>query len=118
MAEQYKAEQLRARVRAMETRGRGRRYPEDLVNAAVAYVTARRAKGITLRAAAREIELSWRTVEHWLHHRRPAREATLRRVTIAPPLRAAPAVTVVTPQGVRVEGLDVEQAAELLKRLG
>ena len=37
-----------------------------------------------------------------------------------PPAPAAPrsSVSIVTPQGFRVEGLDLEAAADLLKRLG
>jgi hypothetical protein len=119
MDEQQTAARVRAQVRALGTRGRGQRYPIALRRQILAYVAARRAQGATLRAASREVDMSWRTVEHWLHDGKDEK-AVLRPVTLTPsvaPERVA-SVVVHGPRGLRIEGLDVRQLAELLARLG
>ena len=119
MDEQQTAARVRAQVRALGTRGRGLRYPVALRRQVLAYVAARRAQGTTLRAASREVDMSWRTVEHWLHDGK-APKAILRPVTVTPSVCAERVASVVVhgPHGLRIDGLDVRQIAELLTRLG
>jgi hypothetical protein len=63
--------------------------------------------------------MPWRTVEHWLHDRTDAKpKAVLRPVTVTPSVEHAKTVIVHGPRGLRIEGLDVRQIAELLARLG
>lgn len=119
MDEQQTAAHVRAQVRALGTRGRGRWYPVALRRQVLTYVVARRAQGATLRAASREVDMSWRTVEHWLHDGKDPK-AVLRPVTVTPSVAEGRVASVVVhgPHGLRIEGLDVRQIVELLARLG
>jgi hypothetical protein len=119
MDEQQTAARVRAQVRALGTRGRGRRYPVALRRQVLAYVATRRAQGTTLRAASREVDMSWRTVEHWLHDGKDPK-AVLRPVTVTSSVAVERVASIVVhgPHGLRIEGLDVRQIAELLARLG
>ena len=117
MGEQGKAGRLRARILGLGKRGRGTRYPSDLHEQVLEHVTARRAQGVTLRAAARELGMSWRTVEHWMHAK-ARRMPVLRPVTIVRPAERVSHLVVLGPHGLRIEGLAVDEVAELLKRLG
>jgi transposase len=116
MREQFGAEQLRAQLRGMGERGRGRRYPAGVREQVVSYVAARRAEGISLRVAAQELGMPWRTVRHWVQGR-GRRGAALRTLAIAA-TPGASTVVVHGPHGLRIEGLDLDQIAELLLRLG
>jgi hypothetical protein len=112
---------IRAQIRGLGTHGRGRRYPVELRGRVIAYVAARRAQSVTLRGASREVELPWRTVEHWLHDRKPAAPATtpaFRPVAVTPVVVAPRMVVVHGPRGLRIEGLSVVEIAELCTRLG
>lgn len=116
MDEQQRAARIRALLKGLTRRGRGRRYPDELRRLGVAQVAVRRAAGVTLRGAARDMDLPWRTVEHWARGA-PTATAALRPVTVMP-VATRPVVVVHGPRGLRVEGLDVVQLAELWARLG
>jgi hypothetical protein len=107
MREQFGAEQLRAQIRGMGKRGRGRRYPAGVREQVVSYVAARRAEGISLRVAAQELGMPWRTVRHWVQGR-GRRGAALRPVVIAA-TPGAPTVVVHGPRGLRIEGFAADR---------
>lgn len=96
----------------LETRGKGRAYPIDLREKIVAYVGDRRADGAELKAIGDEIGVSWRTLSQWSADARPA----FRRVEVARPTPSS-TFTVHGPRGVRVDGLDLDELADLLRRL-
>jgi len=110
--------QLRVRVRVHQ---RGRpgpaiRYPGSLRDEIVAVVREAHAQGIAVRHLARTVGVPACTLTLWL--RRPGRQP-FRRVA----LPAAPVVTpplplvLVTPQGMRVEGLDLAGMVTVLRTL-
>ena len=113
--------QLRIRIHAQH-RGHARtgtRYPEDLRAEIVTLARAGRAAGRSLGSLARGVGLSVPTLTGWLRRPAPGR---LRRVTVAPspsPAIVAPArpLVLVTPQGFRVEGLDLATMVTMLRRL-
>jgi hypothetical protein len=97
-------------------RGRGKRFPKDLQRRAVAYYHHRLAGGSFLSEVARELELPPPTLRRWVLDNPP------------PPLAAPgdwqPATSsepgkpvLVGPGGLRIEGLDLDSLAELLRRL-
>ena len=113
------ATQLRHALRTADRPGAGRGYPKALRARAVAYAQRAAAAGRPRADVAEALGLSLATLTRWAQPARPSAPA-FRPVVVAPePGRAAPAgsVAVVLPGGVRVEGLSVEQAAELCRRL-
>ncbi len=67
---------------------------------------------------ARETGLDVRKLQRWnTRARRTSSVPVLRPVEVLPAPESATALTVVAPNGVRVEGLALEQAAELLRLL-
>jgi transposase-like protein len=103
---------------ARENRGRGRmgrRYSAALRAQAVGYSARRRQEGEALPEVATALGIAPWSLQRW------ARASRLRPVQIAPPPVAPRVVTslviVLAPDGVRIEGLDVETAAQLVARL-
>jgi hypothetical protein len=106
-----KGEDLREALAGLERRGRGRPYPKPLLERVLAHAAARRKQGATLLAIGEELGISWRTLSRWLVERRSER---FRPVQIVAPRRE---VVLHGPRGLRVEGLDVDGLAELLRKL-
>ncbi len=104
-------------------------YPARLRQAGKDYVQQRTAAGIVQAEIARELGVSESTVWRWAQSSPPARRATaikprpsafkaVRVVTERVSIGSAVKLSVVTPHGYRVEGLDVASAAALLRELG
>lgn len=93
------------------------RYTAALRQSALAFTERRRRSGVTVAAIARELGLRPRLLRLWL--REPNANPRLRRVTIenASTLPATPVPMLVTPQGFRIEGLDVAGLVTLLRGL-
>lgn len=92
-------------------------YPAHVRTAVVTAASELRKAGWTPTRLARELGLAATTLGLWL--REPA-ALTFRPVTVVPtvpPLAPTRTLTLVTPGGWRVEGLDVDSAALLLARL-
>jgi hypothetical protein len=98
--------------------GRGVRYPEELHQEAVSYAKARRQRGDSILAICRDLGVNPVTLTRWL---RRADDPEFRRVEIVtsgqPVMGSAVGVTVTTPSGIRIEGLDLESLIALLQRL-
>ena len=100
--------------------GRGIRYPEELHQEAVSYTKARQQRGDSLLAISRDLGVKPVTLSRWLQQ---TRDPAFRRVEIVtsgrptPGSGAATGVTVTTPSGIRIEGLDLESLIALLRRL-
>jgi hypothetical protein len=97
---------------------------------AVAYLDARMAQGAGMETVGREIGLAGNTLRHWrdrfggpVHRSTPVTPSASASgflpvgVVSATPAVSPQCLVVCTPQGLRVEGLDVAQAAELLRKL-
>ena len=107
-----------AAARYIGTRtGTAIRYTPALRRRALAFTEQRRRSGVPVAAVARELGLRPRLLRLWLKEPHPT--PRLRRVTMkkssTPPAGMAP--TLVTPQGFRIEGLDVGELAALLRGL-
>jgi predicted transcriptional regulator len=112
-------ESIRKAVALVTTRGRGHPYPRSLIAQVVRYAQVQRTAGVPLEKIGEELGLPWRTIRRWLSI---ARSTDFRAVEIvervAPAAQPRAEVVVLAPHGVRVEGLDIDGIAELLRRLG
>jgi hypothetical protein len=110
---------LRHALRTADRPGVGRAYPKTLRQRVVTYARRAQAAGRPRADVADALGLSLATLARWAQPAAPAAPA-FRPVVVAPEPAQADAscgVAVVLPGGVRVEGLSVEQAAELCRRL-
>jgi hypothetical protein len=116
-----KAAEIRAAVRALGTRGQGRRYPEALKRKVLTYLAGRRKAGRGLRTASAELGIPQRSITLWSISPRPLSSPKFVPVTVDATTAAEvpePRLVVLGPIGVRIEGLDVAMLADLLRRLG
>jgi hypothetical protein len=93
--------------------GTERRYSVGLRQQAVAYWRVREAAGDRVRAVATALGVAPMSLRRWAHDAR-LRPVRLREADAPMPPRI---VVVVDATGVRVEGVDVETAAQLIARL-
>jgi len=107
--------QIRRAVERLEARGRGIPYPAELKARLISETQTRRAAGEALEAIGNELGVPWRTLARWCPKRRGERREFLP-VEVVEVQRARP--TVHGPRGLRVEGLDLDGIAELIRRLG
>ena len=119
---EVEARRIRTAVRRQQElrAGTAIRYPEQLRRQALAYASRRQQAGDSLKSIARRLGLRPQMLFYW---QKKASSNRLRRVKIAPvqdtratPVETGP-VVLVTPRGLRVEGLDVNRLAELLRAL-
>lgn len=113
------AAQIRAEVRALGTRGQGRRYPETLKRDVLAYAAERGKAGRGLAATSAELGIPERSIKLWSSTPRPSSTPKFVAMAVegAPEVPPAPHIVVHAPGGLRIEGLDVALLAELLRRL-
>jgi len=98
-------------------RGSGHRYPEALRNKIVLHARPRRARGESLAAISRDLEVTAPTLQRWLSS---SGSSGFRRVEVAsaePMPASSPAPAVILPSGVRIEGLDLAGLVILLREL-
>jgi hypothetical protein len=110
-----KASELRAAVRALGTRGQGRRYPEQVKRDVLAYLADRRKAGRGVRTVAQEVGIPWKTVKLWAAPPRPAPPPSFVPMKLVTESGREPIVVHAGP--LRIEGLDVAALADLLRRL-
>lgn len=105
---------LRRRL-ARLPRGRGVRFPADLRAEVTAWITDRRAAGAWWSELERELGVSSVTLKRWATPR-TGRMVAMRPVDVidAP---ATETVTLVAPNGLRIEGVPVETAIAILRGL-
>ena len=93
------------------------KYTGELKGQAVAYGKARLAEGAALAVVAQELGVDARALKRWSAEAAQARPG-FRRLEVQPEATPRPTPgTLSGPGGLRVEGLDVETLAELLRRL-
>jgi len=91
------------------------RYPKAFRAATVALVRAEQRRGIPLRRLAHALGLPRWSLARWLQQH-PA--CALRPVVLTPEPRSTPSPVLITPHGVRVEGLDPDGLVTVLRALG
>lgn len=108
------------RVKRFRGARRAGRCPGDLRKLAVDYACDRAAEGAGIAEVARDLGTTSASLRIWMEHAEPE----FRPVQVVGPLppwagdRSRPVLSVVTPRGFRLEGLDVLAAARLLQLLG
>lgn len=103
-------------------RKRGKRrgsseYPKEMRKFAMAFARKAIAGGGTKAGSARDLGVSCMTLDKWLGESASEEDPTFREIVVEPEASKVGALVLVTPAGMRVEGLSVETAAELLTRL-
>jgi len=95
-------------------------YPEEMKRFAVAFAAEAISGDGTISGAARELGVSEVTLSKWMEGGEVPdnREGGFREVVVEEAIRPPVALSLVTPAGYRVEGLDLPSAAALLKTLG
>lgn len=93
-------------------RGRGNAYPAELRRQVVEFARKRRAAGIPIEAIGEELGMPWRTIRRWMP---PVRGKRFRPIEI---VETRQSVVVHGPHGLRIDGLDLDGVAELVRRLG
>jgi len=110
-------EELKSELSGLGPRGRGRPYPKGLLEKLLSYTVARRRQGAKLVEVAAELGMPNHTLSRCVGEKRPS--ASFERVEVmapaAPP--SARKVIVYGPRGLRVEGLELSEVAELVRRV-
>jgi hypothetical protein len=117
-------EQFREAVAARRDTGRkhgARPYDESVTAFAVQHAQSLVASGLSVHAAAKALGLSMMTLQSWMRRAESvSRTSKVRKVIVAeaqPSAATTHAITVTTSTGHVVRGLDVVQAAALLRAL-
>jgi len=94
------------------------RVPREVREEVCRYAVRRRKPGAAWAAIARETGLDVRKLQRWSGRRRASAPVpVLRPVEVMPAPEPAQGLALIAPSGVRVEGLRLEQAAQLLRLL-
>jgi len=109
----------RAAVASMGKRGRTTRVPDEVRRAVLAYVRLARRRGTSWRRVGAEVGVSGSALKRWSGADLPRKKTTLRPVKVVPQ-KSLPGstVSVVTSTGLRIEGLRVVEAIEVVRALG
>ena len=102
---------------ALGPRGRGVRYPADFIANTGALVTLLREHGWTQHAIAETLGISWPTLLRWsssLHHDAPAFVPLTLQDALPDSSFPSPPLTLISPTGWRLEGLDLHTALALM----
>ena len=103
-------------------RARGKRVDPELRGRIVAFAERRRRDGASWMTIATELDACFETIRRWCGGGSVGVPRKLRRVEVmAEPIPAVPArapLTVVTPSGVRVEGVAIDDVVALVRALG
>ena len=106
-----RVEAIREAVSKLGRRGRGNAYPKGFRVQVVEYARERRAACIPIETIGEELGMPWRTIRRWMP---PVRGKGFRPIKLVERSRE---VVVHGPHGLRIEGLDLEGVADLLRRL-
>ena len=105
------------RALAEMTRGRGRRYPAEIRQRVGAAAAARRRDGVSWQVIGEELGIPHETVRRLAAAVDSDDVGAFKRVEITAGAPASACLSLTTSAGHRVDGLDVDSAAELLRRL-
>ncbi len=117
----HEAEDLRRDLRR-HGRARGKRFAPELRQRIMAYAERRRREGASWMSIATELGACFETVRRWCGGGSVPTARQLRRVeVIAEPVVAVAArasLAVVTPNGLRIEGVGLDEVITLVRALG
>lgn len=117
----HEADDLRRDLRR-HGRARGKRFAPELRQRIVVYAERRRREGASWMAIATELGACFETVRRWCGGGRAPTVPRLRRVEVlAEPVVAMSArapLAVVTPKGLRIEGVGLDEIVTLVRALG
>src|SRR5215467_2747573 len=100
-------------------RARGRRYPQTLEKRVVEYARARRAEGTSWTRIASELGMPrFETVRRWVERTGASKQPAVMRAVKVVPDRERRLLTIVSPSGVRIEGVTLDEAVAVLRALG
>ena len=117
MEKEAKAVRELIRRKRAEYGGRRPRFGTEIRSRAAAYAESARGKGLGVRAIAEQLGVGVSTLESWCRAQdRTPRAGLFRAVAIAP-LEDGLALSLVTPDGFRIEGLSVESLPIVLSAL-
>lgn len=114
------AERLRRELRRHDG-GRGKRFAPELRERLVAFAEARRAEGASWKAIATELGACVETLRRWCTPEAGVAPRLRPVQIVAAPVFEAPShsvKTVVTPNGLRIEGLGLDEVVALVRALG
>lgn len=114
------AERLRRDLRR-HGGARGKRFDPELRRRIVAFAERRRREGASWMAIATELGACFETVRRWCGGGSSPAAPQLRRVEVmAEPVveRACRALVVLTPNGLRIEGMGLDEVVALVRALG
>ena len=113
------AHEIRDLIKQTTTGTRRRRVPEEVKEQVRRYAERRRTQAATWKAIGRETGLEARKLRAWCQKAREvAPVPTLRPVEVVYEPESATGLVAVAPSGLRVEGLGVQEAAQLVRLLG
>ncbi len=113
------AREIRSLIEKTTTGTRRRRVPEEVKEQVRRYAARRRAQESSWEAIGRETGLEARKLRAWHRKARAVTPVpTLRPVAVVADPEPATGLVVVAPSGLRVGGLGVQEAAQLVRRLG
>lgn len=121
-----RARTIRREVKSRQWKLGRRGYPREVRELVVGYAEARQRQGARPGVIARELGMAVQTIQNWLGGRdekgQPrTEESRWRQVRVEAQTEdegSVERVTLVTPQGYRIEGLQVGEVVEVLRRLG
>lgn len=121
-----RARTIRREVKSRQWKLGRRGYPREVRELVVGYAEARQRQGARPGMIARELGMAVQTIQNWLGGRDEkgqarAEENRWRQVRVEAQTEdegTVERVTLVTPQGYRIEGLQVGELVEVLRRLG
>ena len=116
MANDGLAADFRLAAQRLAPRGQGTRYPEPLRAKAVKYLQLRQGGGVSVNVIAGELGVGSGTLLRWAAKTAGKGPAFLP-VTVTAP-SADNRIVVYSPNGLRIEGLDVAGLADLLRQVG
>jgi hypothetical protein len=113
------AREIRSLIEKTTTGTHRRRVPEEVKEQVRRYAARRRTQGSSWKAIGRETGLEARKLRAWYQKAREVTPTpTLRPVAVVAEPEPAASLVIVAPSGLRVEGLGVQEAAQLVRLLG
>lgn len=121
-----RARTIRTEVKSRQWKQGRSGYPRELRERVVEYAEARQRQGARPAMIAREVGMAPQTIQNWLsgkdkRGRGSAEGVRWRQVRVEEQMEGEGSeerVSLVTPQGYRIEGLKVSEVVEVLRRLG
>jgi len=110
------AERLRGSIVRLGA-AHGRRYPAGMKELLLAFVDRAREAGMSAGEVSRRLGVSQRQLSNWRAAVRAERPRAMVPVRVVDEPAASSTITLVSPNGFRIEGITIAQAIELLRAL-